>query len=146
MVVAPVDNPAQRAGLQGASGKNQINAAGVRAIINPLHLDLVFVERAQVMPSVRGNRTMGAVSSFNYGVGFGVLLGLIVGLQRPMTLVPPVDWKRVMRVTKDKDAARARAMQLFPKSAGEFARKKDDGRAEAALIAMYGTRQLGGAA
>jgi crossover junction endodeoxyribonuclease RuvC len=41
-------------------------------------------------------------------------------------------------LTSDKDAARGVAIQRFPAMAGAFARKKDDGRAEAALIALYG--------
>ena len=34
-----------------------------------------------------------------------------------------------------KDAARNRAMQLYPNHATSFSRAKDDGRADAALIA-----------
>jgi len=36
-----------------------------------------------------------------------------------------------------KDGARARAAELFPAYAQMFARKKDDGRADAALIAWW---------
>ncbi len=37
-----------------------------------------------------------------------------------------------------KDGARARAAALWPEQAGEFRRVKDDGKAEAALIAYWG--------
>jgi hypothetical protein len=39
---------------------------------------------------------------------------------------------------RDKDAARAEAIRRWPGQAGLFARKKDDGLAEAALIAVAG--------
>jgi crossover junction endodeoxyribonuclease RuvC len=55
----------------------------------------------------------------------------------PYELVRPVDWKRRLGVPADKDGARARASQMFPADAGQFARVKDDGRAEAALLAYY---------
>jgi hypothetical protein len=33
-------------------------------------------------------------------------------------------------------------MQLFPRQASLFARKKDDGRSDASLIAYYGAKSL----
>jgi hypothetical protein len=45
-------------------------------------------------------------------------------------------------VPAEKDGARARASQLLPQHAGHWPLKKHDGRAEAALIALYGWRQL----
>jgi crossover junction endodeoxyribonuclease RuvC len=47
-----------------------------------------------------------------------------------------------MQGVADKDAARMRACQLFPSAANMLERKKDDGRAEALLIAEYGRRTL----
>ena len=52
-------------------------------------------------------------------------------------------WKRKLHLPgKDKEAARQRALQLFPKHHSLFSRKKDHGRADAALIAvaMEGSR------
>jgi hypothetical protein len=45
-----------------------------------------------------------------------------------------------MGVTGGKDGARARAMELFSHNVDYFKRKKDDGRADAALIAAWGLR------
>ncbi len=45
-----------------------------------------------------------------------------------------------MKLSADKDASRAMACRLFPRHSALFARKKDDGRSEAALLAMYGAR------
>jgi hypothetical protein len=41
-------------------------------------------------------------------------------------------------VKGDKDVSRQRASALLPRHSGLWLRKKDDGRAEAALIAYYG--------
>jgi hypothetical protein len=50
--------------------------------------------------------------------------------------VPPL----ALRVPAEKDGARARASQLIPAGASWWPLVKHDGRAEAALIALYGSR------
>lgn len=60
-------------------------------------------------------------------------------------LVTPAVWKRDMKLTdKEKSDSRALACSLWPDKAHLFARVKDDGRAEAALIAEWGRRKFGG--
>jgi hypothetical protein len=59
-----------------------------------------------------------------------------------MTLVPPRRWKSALQVPASKDAARFRASQLLPQAAHLWPLKKHDGRAEAALLAVFGGRQL----
>jgi hypothetical protein len=49
-------------------------------------------------------------------------------------------WKKGMSVKggpEGKEQCRAMALRMFPECASEFARKKDAGRAEAALLAVY---------
>jgi crossover junction endodeoxyribonuclease RuvC len=67
-------------------------------------------------------------------------VGLLAALQIAYTTVRPAIWKRALGLGKDKEAARLRAMQLFP--AADLRRKKDHGRAEALLLAWWG-RQYG---
>jgi hypothetical protein len=56
-------------------------------------------------------------------------------------------WKRAVGIPpgKDgaKDAARSEAIRRWPQKADLFARVKDDGRAEAALIAVAGISRIG---
>jgi hypothetical protein len=42
-----------------------------------------------------------------------------------------------MKINASKDGAREMAMRLWPSKSELFKRKKDDGRAEAALLALY---------
>jgi crossover junction endodeoxyribonuclease RuvC len=75
---------------------------------------------------------------FSFGFSAGLVDGVLAGLGIPTTYVTPQSWKRAAGLTSDKSAVRLRAAQLFPDMAKHFARVKDDGRAEAALIARYG--------
>jgi crossover junction endodeoxyribonuclease RuvC len=84
----------------------------------------------------------GVASMFAFGKAFGITIGVVSTLGIPSTLVSPVTWKKAMKVP-GKDAARARASQIMPAAAHHWPRVKDDGRAEAALLATYGLRSLG---
>lgn len=83
----------------------------------------------------------GAVGAFDFGRTYGILLGVCAAHFLTVNLVTPASWKAAMKVKGDKDESRAAACTIFPRQSALFARKKDDGRAEAALIAAYGARQ-----
>ena len=85
---------------------------------------------------------MGRQSAFNFGQGMGVVKGVLSTLEIPYTLVTPAKWKQHFNLGRDKDASRAAATRLFPQMSDKFERKKDDGRAEATLIALW-AKQLG---
>jgi len=56
-----------------------------------------------------------------------------------MTIIEPTAWKKAHHLRGgDKEGGRQRALQLFPSAHALLARKKDHGRAEAALIALAG--------
>ena len=97
----------------------------------PLH---AFVELSGPMP------TDGSQQAYGMGLAAGLVRGVLAGLGIPITLIPPVVWKRGMGLTADKGMCRQRAMQLFPARADLFARVKDEGRAESSLIGVYGLR------
>jgi crossover junction endodeoxyribonuclease RuvC len=97
-----------------------------------------FVEQVGAMPG------QGVSSVFAFGKVYGLLLGVLAANFIPHSLVPPQRWKRALSVPAEKDGARARASQLMPAHAGLWCRVKDDGRAEAALIAYYGATQEAG--
>ena len=90
-----------------------------------------YVERAQAFPG------QGASSGFSYGRAVGALEAIVALCSIPLILVEASLWKRKLHLPgKDKEAARQKALQLFPSQHALLARKKDHGRAEAALIAV----------
>lgn len=91
----------------------------------------VAVEKVGSMPG------QGVSSTFKFGQAYGVVLGFF-GARYPIVHVTPQSWKKHFTlVGKEKDAARLRAIERWPEQGGVFARKKDGGRADAALIALW---------
>ena len=90
------------------------------------------------MEAVSSSPQMGVSSAFAFGEGFGVVKGVLAALQIPLVLVPPAKWKRDMGLNQSKDGSRALAIAKWPRHAGEFKLVKHDGRAEAALIGLWG--------
>jgi crossover junction endodeoxyribonuclease RuvC len=84
----------------------------------------------------------GVGSSFRFGESKGVLFGVLATLRIPTYRVSPQKWKKAMGLGRDKDASRKMAIERFPAFADLFARVMDDNRAEAALIAYYGSQQV----
>lgn len=101
------------------------NVDGTRAV----------VEQVSAMPG------QGVSSMFAFGHAFGLALGVLAGMGIPVDTVTPAKWKRDLKVNAGKDGSRALASTLWPAQAGEFKRVKDDGRAEAALIALWGLKE-----
>lgn len=96
-----------------------------------------------VVEEVTASPQMGSVSAFRFGQGFGCLVSVIACMGIRTTLVRPAAWKKAFHLSKDKAASRAAALQLWPDEAARFARVKDDGRAEACLLAEFGRRTQG---
>ena len=95
-------------------------------------VDHIYIEKQQAMPK------QGVVSTFKLGYGFGQIVSTCALSRSPYTLVTPNNWKRALNLPRDKDAARRLAQQWFPDLAKELKRKKDEHRAEALLIALFG--------
>jgi crossover junction endodeoxyribonuclease RuvC len=119
----------------GPKNRRTVNAPLLAEIIYKSHADRAYVERV-------GPRPMeGAVGAFAFGNSAGVIRGCLAAAAIPATFITPIQWKRVVGVPpgKDmKDQARSNAINRWPGKAHYFARKMDDGRAEAALIGLAG--------
>jgi crossover junction endodeoxyribonuclease RuvC len=125
---------------RGGKQKREVDIAGLIAVLAMRPLTHAFIEQVGAMPG------QGVSGVFAFGKCYGVVLGVIAARSIPLSLVPPVRWKRALGVPRAKDGARARASQLLPEAASQWPLKKHDGRAEAALIALYGARELNGKA
>jgi hypothetical protein len=109
----------------------EIDAAELARRIVTMGPVLAVVEAVHAMPK------QGVSSVFTFGQAFGTVLGVIAALNVPVERVTPGRWKKHFRLDADKERARALAIQMWPSCPG-FSRKKDHGRAEAALLARYG--------
>jgi crossover junction endodeoxyribonuclease RuvC len=114
----------------GLKAKERVDVLAVRTWINTHQPQQALLERAQAMPK------QGASSGFKYGRAVGALEAAVTLCGIPLTIIEP---KFHGLRGKDKELSRARALQLFPSAHALLARKKDHGRAEAALIALTAT-------
>ena len=89
------------------------------------------VEKVHSMPQ------QGVASTFKFGVAYGVALGVLDALGIPIKDVRPAKWKKDLGIGSDKEAGRLMAIDMWPTSKFVFKRKKDHGRAEAALIGHW---------
>jgi crossover junction endodeoxyribonuclease RuvC len=96
-----------------------------------------------ILEHVQGVQGTGATSAFSFGRGFGVVEGVLAALFIPHTLVRPQSWTKALGVSRDKGSHRAAASRLWPQHADLFARAKDDGRADAALLCHWYMRHHG---
>lgn len=108
-----------------------VDAVTLARRIDQMRPDVAFVEHVGSMPG------QGVASTFKFGASFGAAVGIVAALKIPLHLVRPQKWKKHFGLSSDKERSRALALRLWPSSEA-FARKKDEGRAEAALIARYG--------
>jgi len=120
---------------------SEVDVAALARSINQYRPSSAFVELVHAMPK------QGVSSTFRFGVAFGSVLGVLGACQVATHLVPPKRWQKHFHLSGgDKEQSRALALRMFPATAEHFARKRDERRAEAALIARYGSDTLMGAA
>ncbi|KRD71425.1 hypothetical protein [Lysobacter sp. Root96] len=134
---------------------NEVDALAIAVFIKQLRAEhpgtyvSACIERVRAMPDRAGGnvRKMGAQSSFNFGDGFGQVKAAFRVLGIQPVFVEARSWKSTMGLIGfDKDVARQLAISRFPAAAMDLQRKKDGGRADALLIALWHDRkQLTGA-
>lgn len=86
---------------------------------------------------------------FNFGLNTGIIHGVLGAMGLPFQLVASSKWKPAMGLQRypdedykhNKERARQVAIKLFPHLADDLNRKKDDGKAEALLLAVYHAHQ-----
>jgi crossover junction endodeoxyribonuclease RuvC len=115
----------------GSGAKARVNVLAVVEWIRRHAPSACYLERAQAMPK------QGASSGFIYGRSVGAIESAVMLCEVPLSIVEPSTWKRSLRFNGgDKEGARQRAIELFPQQHAFLARRKDHGRAEAALLVV----------
>ena len=124
--------------VERANGGNAVDAhrlaASVRGVMQQYHG--AFFSAALEPPSTRKGEspTLGQRS----GEGYGIIKGVLGTLGLHWCEVRPQTWKKYFAlIGTEKDVARLYAMQRFPRVAQCLSRKKDNGRADAALIGYW---------
>lgn len=99
------------------------------------------LEHVHAMPK------QGVSSTFNFGMNFGFIQGVLRAYEIPYELVTPQKWKKEFSCTSDKNTSIEVCKRLFPGvnlKATDRCKKDHDGIAEALLIAEYGRRHYNG--
>jgi len=123
--------------MKNPKGKTIINPHGVLDILaNEGGKSLAVIEQVGAMPG------QGSSSTYRFGQGVGNLEACAAASKLPLHYVTPAKWKKYFGLNRDKGLSRGLAMQRFPDYASEFSRAKDDGRAEAVLIALYAAETM----
>jgi crossover junction endodeoxyribonuclease RuvC len=124
--------------VEGEKTKRKYHAAAMALLLKPFEGTpaLVVLENVHSMPK------QGVASSFCFGEGLGIWKGIIAAYGLALEMPSPQRWKKLLLADqgKEKEASRYKATQLFPSLADQLSRVKDDGRAEALLMAEYGRR------
>ena len=100
-------------------------------MIDALHGDDVEV----VVETVHSMPKQGVASSFKFGVAYGGAVALAERLNCAWHMVTPQIWKKALKLDSDKDKSLAMARELWPTA--PLKRQKDNGRAEALLLAHW---------
>jgi hypothetical protein len=124
----------------GPKGRPAVNAPLLAQIIQRWRPDRAWIEFVGARPGE------GPTGAFAFGRSRGVI-GVLGAYSVPAAHIAPASWKRAVGIPPGrdgaKDAARGEAIRRWPAKADLFARVKDDGRAEAALIAIAGMMREG---
>ena len=89
----------------------------------------VVVEAVHAMPK------QGVSSMFKFGMAYGAAISLAQRFNVQVNGVAPRVWKKALKLDSDKDLSLSMARDLWPNA--PLARKKDNGRAEALLMAHW---------
>ena len=124
--------------LKNAKGKAVLDMHGILEILEPEGdgQRIAYIEQVSAMPG------QGVSSMFRFGEQYGALQMALAATKTPTHYVTPAVWKKHFGLSREKGVSRGLAMQRFPAFAETFKRVKDDGRAEATLIALYGKEAM----
>ena len=116
----------------------QIDGRAIAEILKTRGVDLVVIEKVGAMPK------QGLVSTFTFGYGTGLIVGVLEALSLPYRMVTPQAWKSLVLAgtARDKEAAIQFVRRAYPQidlTPGRI-RTPHDGMADAVCLAEWGRR------
>jgi len=132
--------------LARKAGGRAVNPYALAAELRTLLSEHRGAYRLAVFEQVSAWSGQGVSSSFRFGQADGIARGVVGALGVGVIEVSPSTWKRHFRLTGcTKDAACTYVCQRFPTVMSQLQRKRDVGRADALLIALWAqqTEQVG---
>lgn len=126
--------------VQSGKGKpwKEIDATALTTILRGLRSLHAGAYVSACVERVGARPGDGGTSAFRFGDSAGAIRGVLEALRIPHSRAIPAVWKRHYGlIGTDKDAARELAIRRFPDIADKLARKKDNGRSDALLLALY---------
>jgi crossover junction endodeoxyribonuclease RuvC len=120
----------------GEGTQRMINAGELARFLVERDVEYAVVEQCGARPG------QGVASMFRFGGAYYGALCVLQVLSIPYETVTPGKWKKAFSLTSDKELSRRRAIELLPRAREQFALKKDEARAEAALLALWHLRAL----
>jgi crossover junction endodeoxyribonuclease RuvC len=133
LVVGLHDLPVHKVGAR-ASGKVklEIDARGIATILRQHRPERVVIEQVSAMPR------QGVSSTFRFGYVAGVIYGVTAALDLSVSFVTPQRWQQHHRIGRGPDDAVRKVIQLYPTLHEQLKRRKDNHKADAVLIALFG--------
>jgi crossover junction endodeoxyribonuclease RuvC len=133
------DVPIMANGKATGTNKNIVNVQELNSLLQSVirfekesyEVINCWIENVHSMPG------QGVASAFNFGHTCASIATVIKLALIRVEFITPQAWKKHFKISSDKEVARALAIDLFPDAAHLLSRKKDEGRAEALLIARY---------
>lgn len=114
----------------GTKKQREVDGVELKRMLTKYNTDEIVLEKVHSMPQ------QGVASTFNFGINYGIVKGVIHAIGRDIILVTPQAWKKHFSLLKtEKDEARLLAIKLFPDA--PLSRKKDVDRADALLMASW---------
>jgi Holliday junction resolvasome RuvABC endonuclease subunit len=108
----------------------QVDGAEFARLIDTHKPDMAIIENVGAFPK------QGISSSFRFGMGCGLLRGVVLAKGIPLREVSASNWKKHFKLNREAEKSRSLAIKMFPAVSG-LHRKRDHNRAEALLLAVY---------
>src|SRR5579883_1050929 len=118
----------------GTKQRPTINGPLLASVIREWAPDRAYIELIGPRP------TDSRIGAFSFGRCRGMLEGVLGALSIPATMLATSTWRRAVGLpaSASKEMARGEAIRRWPAMAAFFARVRDDGRAEGALVGLAG--------